>query len=635
MKTPAGSPVKDATLSFTINQAGIIVSSFAVVASPDTCGTDTLGNLVGQTRRLIAPVVTASTASGTVPSGTYYTAITFFRYNSQSTPVFANRTETELSPRATSLLTSAGHLTITAPTQPASANGYIIYVGTSPSVLKFQSHVDDGSNGVVSSLSVATAPPSTNTTICDLTFNDAIIPSFTFYRVALTLSTNASAPGFPQNWYLAGASVDVSTVYPLANVANATRFPTPLLANPSANATQSVASPVTLNDYSLTSGALYLRSQSMAPPCSGNTGLIYTDNAGVLQFCQNGANVTGILNWFDATTGSVVGNQLLLNAHAISDPADGAKHGVLVYDTGFDGLIIKSHDYGGAVDKPLKFVASSVVLPNTTLVDLASTDGALAGLYSGGIIGVAHTATNSTAISLSYNGTSSTVQLASGITGAGTVRPLAMTMWSPTSSTNREFLRYTLLAGTNNVNMVFADQGDGTSPASTSVNIPMYVSRSQAAATDLYLNNGSADPLANANFVSQANMGTTSYGTTATGGRILDSSGRLYMSATRLSLAMGADVNAANNLTLGVDGNVFRVNGTTTIQCLDNTNWPAGSIVTLLFVSTPTIKNRFACADPNQQFSLAGGVDLTTLVNSSTLTVMYGAGWFEVSRSIF
>jgi hypothetical protein len=196
-----------------------------------------------------------------------------------------------------------------------------------------------------------------------VTFNDTIIPTFTFYRVAATAADGSSVPGFPQNWYLAGTSVDVSNGYPLAAVGQQTRFPTPLLANPSSNAQQSVASPVTLNGYALTAGAILLPANASPPACTGTTSLIYTDNStGEIQFCQNGGTVTGILDWHDSATDSLTGNQLILPAFNESDPASG-KYLLLVYDTANNKSIIKSHQYGGTdQDEDLQVVAADLTL---------------------------------------------------------------------------------------------------------------------------------------------------------------------------------------------------------------------------------------------------------------------------------
>ena len=55
-------------------------------------------------------------------------------------------------------------------------------------------------------------------------------------------------PGYPQSWYLAGSTVDVSLLAPLSSNP-AVRFPSPILASPSSSQPQSVASGLNLNGY--------------------------------------------------------------------------------------------------------------------------------------------------------------------------------------------------------------------------------------------------------------------------------------------------------------------------------------------------------------------------------------------------
>jgi hypothetical protein len=647
LRTPTGALIQDATIGLALNQAGISPGSFTVVPTTDTCGTDTLGNVVGMTRRITTPVVVSSTASGSVPAGSYYTAITFFRYNSQAMPDFAMRTETEVSPVTLTLLTSAGHLTVTAPAQPALANGYVIYVGTSPSTLKFQTHVDNGTNGVVSSFLTATAAPTSNNTVCSPIFNDAIIPSFTFYRTSVTLRTGATAPGFPQNWYLAGSGVDISTVYPVANVANATRFPSPLLANPSSNALQSVASPVTLNDYTLTAGGLYLRAQSTAPPCTGSTSLIYTDSTGVLKFCQNGTNLANFFGWFDSTTTATTGNELLLPLFGEVDPASG-ENAVIVYDSTFDGLVIRVCDFGGGNDcittglKPVKFVASSVTLANKVLAHLASTDASPNGFYTDGDVAVVSGTTNASGGSLSYDSTSSTFRVGSGITGTGTIRPMAFTMWSPTAMQNEEFARATLLTGTSDVNLVLKDQGDGTSPISTDTHFPLWVQRDQDDTTALVIENESAGTSAQVEFRAGTGMNYMAVGHTGDNlsataiqgvGYLSDQSGKIVVDNTRFMTWQGANVSSANQMDLGLDGNLFVITGNTDVQCITHTGWNEGSVITLMFQGTLTLRSSFSCGDTLDKVVLSANMDFA-ITGLTTVTLVYAGDWFEVSRGV-
>ena len=96
----------------------------------------------------------------------------------------------------------------------------------------------------------------------------------------------------------------------------------------------------------------------------------------------------------------------------------------------------------------------------------------------------------------------------------------------------------------------------------------------------------------------------------------------------------GADVASANDLTLGGDGNVFSITGTTQINAITTTNWQAGSEITLLFASTPTVKNNTAGGANTASMLLAGGADFSATANDVLKLVYDGSRWLEVSRSV-
>lgn len=56
----------------------------------------------------------------------------------------------------------------------------------------------------------------------------------------------------------------------------------------------------------------------------------------------------------------------------------------------------------------------------------------------------------------------------------------------------------------------------------------------------------------------------------------------------------GADIASANDLTLGADGNVFEITGTTQINAITTSGWQNGARVTLLFTSIPLVKHNTA-----------------------------------------
>lgn len=109
---------------------------------------------------------------------------------------------------------------------------------------------------------------------------------------------------------------------------------------------------------------------------------------------------------------------------------------------------------------------------------------------------------------------------------------------------------------------------------------------------------------------------------------------RLQLSFGRFGQAKGANVAAANDLTLGEDGNLFHVTGNTTINAITTNHWQAGSEIILIFDSNPTVKNNTAGGAGTAVMLLAGGVDFSATAND-VLTLIYdGTSWFEVSRSV-
>jgi hypothetical protein len=106
----------------------------------------------------------------------------------------------------------------------------------------------------------------------------------------------------------------------------------------------------------------------------------------------------------------------------------------------------------------------------------------------------------------------------------------------------------------------------------------------------------------------------------------------------RLNQKQGADVASANNLSLGLDGNVFEITGTTEIQLISNVGWQNGSMVILLFTSTPTVKHSTATSSTNITILLAGATDFVAS-GGDTLTLMLceiggTQAWREIARAV-
>ncbi len=110
-------------------------------------------------------------------------------------------------------------------------------------------------------------------------------------------------------------------------------------------------------------------------------------------------------------------------------------------------------------------------------------------------------------------------------------------------------------------------------------------------------------------------------------------SGKLIMRMYgRFARKKGANIAAANNLTLGGDGNVFIITGNTQINGVLTTDWQAGSDVSLIFTGTPTVKHNTGGTAGFAATLLAGSADLAA-ANNTVLTLIYdGTNWQEKCR---
>lgn len=99
----------------------------------------------------------------------------------------------------------------------------------------------------------------------------------------------------------------------------------------------------------------------------------------------------------------------------------------------------------------------------------------------------------------------------------------------------------------------------------------------------------------------------------------------------------GADVASANDLTLGADGNVFEITGTTQINAITTSGWQNGSVIRLIFTSTPTVKHNTAGGAGTAVMLLSGAADFSATADDVLTLVLSEVGgtqaWREVSRS--
>ena len=284
--------LSNGTISMVLSDAfgkptsAVQAGSFVIASSTVSCYTSTDGTVVGIPNPLVAPLAAAQAASGSL-SGTYYVKITYYDASSH---------ESLVSPVSTVLVSGPNNeIVITPPAlRPASATGYKIYASTTLGSETLQATQSSFTSFTLTALTSGAAFPSTNNSVCSVTFNDILIPYGTTYRTNLVDANGSQIAGFPQSWYLAGTSYDLSTGYPIAPSSLQTRFPNPVLQNPSSNAQQSVGSPVTFNGYNVTAGSLTLPNNPSPPASAVGKTVIYTDNSGVAKICVNGVSCISI-----------------------------------------------------------------------------------------------------------------------------------------------------------------------------------------------------------------------------------------------------------------------------------------------------------------------------------------------------
>jgi hypothetical protein len=108
----------------------------------------------------------------------------------------------------------------------------------------------------------------------------------------------------------------------------------------------------------------------------------------------------------------------------------------------------------------------------------------------------------------------------------------------------------------------------------------------------------------------------------------------VLIDSSRFALAKGADVVAANDLTLGFTGNLFSITGNTQINGITTFAWQPGSIIYLTFTGTPTLKNNTAGGAGTAPLLLAGRVDYTAAVGDVIAIQYDGTNFKEIARSM-
>jgi hypothetical protein len=107
---------------------------------------------------------------------------------------------------------------------------------------------------------------------------------------------------------------------------------------------------------------------------------------------------------------------------------------------------------------------------------------------------------------------------------------------------------------------------------------------------------------------------------------------KLNLTNLRFQEDLGTSIAAANNLTLGLDGNSFTVTGNTQINAITSTDWQAGSVIRLIFTGTPIVKHNTAGGGGTAPILLSGAIDYTAAANDVLTMVYNGTNWHETSR---
>jgi hypothetical protein len=247
LQGPSGLPIKNGTLGFQLQQAGLIVGTGSVVPTTAYCYSSTDGSVVGLPNPLALPIVATQTSgAGNLPSGIYYVEETF--YNASG--------ETLVSPELQIQLSSQGSLIVSLPnTVPTNATGVKVYIGLTRGSETLQGTFNSAFPATYAqtvALATGTMPPVVNSAPCTIAFNDTIIP-YQGYNVSLVSSSGNAYPGWPQSWQLNGGAsgtVNVSAGAPLWN--GVVIYPQPILSQPLNHGPQGISGNLDFGGYNVT-----------------------------------------------------------------------------------------------------------------------------------------------------------------------------------------------------------------------------------------------------------------------------------------------------------------------------------------------------------------------------------------------
>jgi len=269
---PSGLPIKNGTLSFTLQQAGLMVGSGSVVPVTASCYTSNDGSVVGLPNPLTLPSTSISYGSGSLAGGIYYVQYAWY----------VNGTATLPSPELKVQLTGVGSLIVQPPASglPAGVTGMIVYAGSSSGGELAQGQTTGtAAYTQTTPLASGVAPVTANNSTCSIAFNDTIIP-YTGYNVSLTSSSGNAYPGWPQAWQLNGGlagTMNISNGAPLWN--GTVVYPQPILSQPLNHGPQSISGLLNMTGYDLlNAGAVGVGTSTPSWALDVENGFINTSN---------------------------------------------------------------------------------------------------------------------------------------------------------------------------------------------------------------------------------------------------------------------------------------------------------------------------------------------------------------------
>jgi hypothetical protein len=240
-----GLPASNYIMTLTPSQQGFIAGCQVNLATTNTCATSTDGSVVGLPNPLTATINTTS-GSGSLGFGVYYTVYEWYDAAGHLTVP---------SPETATTLSATGSLVVNPPVSgiPALAAGMDVFIGTASGGETLQGQTT-GTSSFVQAISLASgaSPASSNTTLCQVTANDAVWPTGTGYSVTMVDQYGNPVPNYPMQWQLMGAGSTINLSNGLPYYHGVVYYPVPILSAPANHGVQSISGPLNLGGYNLT-----------------------------------------------------------------------------------------------------------------------------------------------------------------------------------------------------------------------------------------------------------------------------------------------------------------------------------------------------------------------------------------------